>query len=360
MKILDRLLVRELIRFTLLACASVVVLYLLIDLFEELNYFTSRKVTLPILLLYYLYSTPSAVALLYPVSMVLAVFVVYGQMTRYRELHALQSAGVPVGRLFAPAVVLGLASALLYLGANELVTIPANARLSDLRRTRIERRPQRMQMAKTNAYFVGEGGRVYYIRELRPDGVMRDFSVSLLGPDRKVVRRFDVAEAVWQDTVWLGTKVVERRFAADGQDTVVEYDTLRLTDVLDRPEAFAAVPRPVEETPTAVLAAYIRRMKRAGENVAKQEVEYHYRFSYALIGLIVVMLGLPVSVRIQRGGIMFGLGLGLLLSFLYWGAIQTSRAYGTSHVLSPALAAWLPNILFVTIAVILIANGESR
>jgi len=106
------------------------------------------------------------------------------------------------------------------------------------------------------------------------------------------------------------------------------------------------------------LWRYIQRMKRAGENVASEEVEFHYRFSYSLIGLIVVLLGLPLAVRLRSGGVMFGLGLGLLFSFLYWGAIQTSRAYGTSHVVSPALAAWLPNIVFGLAALILMVRVE--
>ena len=55
---------------------------------------------------------------------------------------------------------------------------------------------------------------------------------------------------------------------------------------------------------------------------------------------------------------MFGLGLGLLLSFLYWGAIQTSRAFGTSHVIGTALSAWLPNIVFGTIALALVLNVD--
>ena len=99
-------------------------------------------------------------------------------------------------------------------------------------------------------------------------------------------------------------------------------------------------------------------MKRAGENVAKEEVELNYRFSYSLIGLVVVLLGLPLSVRLRKGGVMFGLGLGLLFSFLYWGAIQTSRAYGTSHVISPAMAAWLPNIIFGVAASVLVLRVE--
>jgi lipopolysaccharide export system permease protein len=357
-KVIDRHLLKELVKFASIAVASVVVIYLLIDLFEELSYFTGRKVGLGIILLYYLYSLPSAISLLYPVSMVLSVFMVYGQLTRNRELHALESAGVSIRRLFAPAVGLGLASIAIYLGANELITIPFNARLTDLRRLKIERRQSSQVQRRQNLYFVGEGGRVFYIRELSSDGVMRSFSLSELGADRKVRRRYDVGEAVWRNGAWYGRNVDIRTFDELGDEALEHDDSLRLDAIRETPLDFASTARPVEETSTRALRSYIGRMKRAGENVAREEVEYYYRFSYSLIGLVVILLGLPLSVRLRRGGVMFGLGLGLLLSFLYWGAIQTSRAFGTSHVISTALSAWLPNIIFGAVALGLVLNVD--
>ncbi len=358
MKILDRHLLKELVRFAMLAVGSVVAIYLLIDLFEELSYFTARKTGLGTILLYYFYSLPSAISLLYPVSMVLAVFMVYGQLTRNRELHALESAGVSILRLFAPAIGLGLGSMVLYLAANEFITIPFNARLSDLRRLKIERRQSSQVQQRQNLYFVGEEGRVFYIRELSSDGVMKNFSVCELGTDRRVKRRFDVGEAVWRDRVWHGRDVNVRTFDPLGNEALQHYDSLDLGVIRETPTDFASTSRPVEETSTRALRSFIGRMKRAGENVAREEVEYYYRFSYSLIGLVVVLLGLPLSVRLRRGGVMFGLGLGLLLSFLYWGAIQTSRAFGTSHVISTSLSAWLPNIAFGTIALALVLNVD--
>jgi len=289
---------------------------------------------------------------------VLAVFMVYGQLTRNRELHALESAGVPLLRLFAPAIGLGLASIVICLAANEFVTIPSNARLTDLRRQRIERRQSSQVQKRQNLYFVGEEGRVFYIRELSSDGVMKNFSVSELGPDRRVRRRFDVEEAVWRDRAWYGRNVDVRTFDALGNETLEHDDSLKLDVIRETPVDFASTSRPVEETSTRALRSFIARMKRAGENVAPEEVEYYYRFSYSLIGFVVVLLGLPLSVRLRRGGVMFGLGFGLLLSFLYWGAIQTSRAFGTSHVISTALAAWLPNIVFGAFALVLVLNVD--
>ncbi len=356
MRVVDRHLARELVRFALVALVSVVVIYLLIDLFEELNYFTSRKVSVFTVLLFYAYSVPSAVTLLYPVSLLLAVFVVFGQMVRHRELHALESAGVRVARLFLPATAIALLTVVGYLVGNEFVAIPANAALTDLRRFKIEKRAKPTAHKRREVYFVGEGGRVFFIREYQSDGVMRDFSIKHLTADRHVVRRVDGREAIFRDSTWVGYGVTVRRFAEDGTVELSRHDTLLMTGITEQPADLVWTPRPVEETSTRDLRRYIARLRRAGENVADEEVEFHYRFSYSLIGLVIVLLGLPLSVRMRKGGVMFGLGIGLFVSFLYWGAIQLSRAYGTSHIISPAVAAWLPNLVFCGIAAFLWSN----
>ena len=64
--------------------------------------------------------------------------------------------------------------------------------------------------------------------------------------------------------------------------------------IRETPLDFASTSRPVDETSTRALRDFIGRMKRAGENVAKEEVEYYYGFSYSLIGIVVVLLGLPL------------------------------------------------------------------
>lgn len=357
MKTIDRRLSAELTKFAGLALASVVTLYLLIDLFEELSYFTTRRVGIGLVLLNYLYELPSAVTLLYPVSLLLAVFVVYGQAVRDRELQALMSAGVAVRRLFAPAIGLGLASVVIYSLGNELITIPFNRRLSDLRRFRIERRTAPTIGRRQNVY-VALGGTVLYARELEADTIMRDLSAMSLSADRRVLARVDAQEAVYSRGGWQGRDVQLRRFDTVLGEELIESACTTMTIVNLEPDEIGGIPRPMSETPTSVLRASINRMRRAGENVAAEEVEYHYRFSYSMVGLIVVLLGLPVAVRIRRGGVMFGLGLALLLSFLYWGAIQTSRAYGTAHVVSPALAAWLPNLVFGLVAAVLFLCAE--
>lgn len=358
MKVIDRHIFRELLRFALLALLSVVVVYLLIDLFEELNYFTSRKAGLIVVLRYYLYSLPAAVTLLYPVSMVLSVFMTYGHLTRYRELNALKSAGVSTWRLFTPAVAFGLVSTVVYLAGNEWISVPFNRQLSDLRRYVIERRSAPPTEKRQDVYYAGEG-RVLFAREMDARGILSGFTLIQLLPSRRAQLRVDGRSAEYRDGSWIGSELAVRRFGDDGAEQFGRRKSAPVGELTESPAEFASPDRPVDETSTGALARHVRRMKAAGENVAAEEVEYHYRFSYSLTGLVMVLLGLPLAVRLRRGGVMFGLGLGLLFSFLYWGAIQTCRAFGASHVVSPALAAWLPNAVFGVVALALLFRAES-
>ncbi len=351
MHITDKSIIKEFIKFAILGLISVVILYNLIDLFEELTYFSRRKVGILNVLIYYTYLTPQAVTLLLPVGLILATFLVYGTMTRRRELYAYMSAGIDVYRLFLPILILGILSVPGLFLHREMIEIPFSIKLTDLKRYKIESRGKPEQQKRRDIYYIGEQGRIYYIREFESNGILHNFYVTELDQNRKPKRRLDVAEAIYQNGVWQGKDVYIREFS-EGEENMNHYDSLPLIELLEKPKDFMTEIRPVEETNTHDLFRYIRRMKRAGEVMNKEETEYNFRFSDAFIGLIVILIGLPLSTRLRKGGVMLGLGLGLLFSFLYWGMIQVSKAFGYVGALNPVISAWLPNIIFGLIALI--------
>ena len=349
MKITDRTILKEFIKFTILALICLVALYLIIDLFEELSYFTRRKVEFAKVLLYYFFLTPQAVTLLLPVSLILASFLVYGMMTRQRELYAYMSSGINVYRLFLPILSVAVISIFASFLHRELVEIPFSVKLSDLKQYQIESRSRPDQLKRRNVYYIGETGMVYYIREYEASGILRNFYVLELDQNRMPVRRIDAVEAVFKDDIWQARDVYVREFL-EQEEKLSHYDSLILSEIKEKPDDFLTEARKIEEISTRTLYRYLKRMKRAGEKVNKEDVEFNFRFSDSFIGLIVILLALPLSTRLRRGGVMLGLGLGLLFSFLYWGMIQVTKAFGYIGALTPVMSAWLPNILFALVA----------
>lgn len=350
MKIIDRLILKEFIKFSILALICVVMLYNLIDLFEELSYFTRRRVNILTVLEYYAYLTPQAVTLLLPVALILATFLVYGMMTRHREIYAYLSAGVSIFRIFRIVFIIGAISVLGLFAHREWIEIPFAQRLANLKYYKIEKRGKQESQKRRDIYYVGEQGKIYFIREFESSGILRNFYVSELDKNRKTTRRIDVAEARYRNGIWYGKDVYVRDFVGEATEKLAHYDSLPLVSLTEKPEDFITEIRPIEETPTLDLYRYLKKMKCAGEQVNKEEVEFNFRFANAFIGFVVILLGLPLSIRLRRGGVMLGLGLGLLFSFLYWGLIQVAKAFGYVGAMNPFMSAWLPNFIFGLIA----------
>ncbi|MEO0091949.1 MAG: LptF/LptG family permease [candidate division WOR-3 bacterium] len=345
MKVIDRFLIKEFIKYTFLATISVVAIYQIIDLFEELQYFINRRASVFTVLEYYFYSTPSAVSLLLPVGTILACFFVYGVLTRERAMYVFKSAGINIFRLFLPMIILGLLLIIFQFFAYEFITIPMNQKLEKLKRTKIERRTEAIVHKWHNLFVMGENRTVYYIREYESNGIMSNFIIAQFDDNGKVKARYDGTRAIWKDKLWIAYKIGERIFLEDSIEKYTYYDTLILP-IREKPVNFIEETRTIEELNIWQLYQFIRQLKRAGVETAKHEVEFHYRFAQSFISCILIILSLPLAVTLRKGGVMFGLGLGLLFSFIYWGLVQTTKAYGQAMVINPMLSAWLPNILF--------------
>ncbi|MCX7785889.1 MAG: LptF/LptG family permease [candidate division WOR-3 bacterium] len=348
MKIIDRFLIKEFIKYTFLATLSVVAIYQIIDLFEELQYFINRRVSIFTVLEYYFYSTPSAVSLLLPVGTILACFFVYGVLTRERSIYVFKSAGINIYRLFLPMLVLGLILVIFQFLSFELITIPMNRKLERLKRIKIERRSETIVHKWHNLFVMGNERTVYFIQEYESNGTMSNFIIVQFDENGKVKTRYDGKRAVWQNKLWLANNIGERIFIADTFEQYTYYDTLILP-IQEKPVNFIEETRTIEELNIWELFQFIQQLKKAGVETAKQEVEFHYRFAQSFISFILIILSLPLAVTLRKGGVMFGLGLGLLFSFIYWGLVQTTKAYGQAMVISPFLSAWLPNFLFLII-----------
>jgi lipopolysaccharide export system permease protein len=356
MKIFDRFLLKEFLKYLLAALAFVVLIYFLFDLFQYIDNFINHKTSLWIIGLYYFYLIPAYAGLLLPVGVILSSFLVIGRLTRQRELSALKSAGVNVYRLFLPLLVFAsLLVPISFLG-NEFVTIPANIKNEDVRIYKIDKRQRPGYQVRNNFFYYGEDGRTFYIRYYESKkGLLRNFVIWEFDANRQIRRRYDVAEAVFERNRWRARDVTEREFRPAEQLT--HYNSLVLP-LKEKPGDFARRDKDISEMNFIELFNYIKKMQRAGERVTRELVEFHYRFSYPFVGLIVLLLALPLASSLRRGGVMLGLGLGLLFSFSYWGAIQTTKAFGVGGILNPGFAAWLPNIFFGALAIYFLTKVE--
>ncbi|UCG30744.1 MAG: LptF/LptG family permease [candidate division WOR-3 bacterium] len=353
MSIINRYVLKQFIRYGIICLGVAIFIYIVINLFDNLGKFLAKNATAVDIMLYYVYLVPSYAILLVPVASMIAVFLVFGIMTKNRELLVLKTCGFSINSLFYLLLIAGGVIAAGTFVFQETVGVWAQARLIQHEQEQINRRPQRPNLWRRNFFYYGEDNWIYFIRKF--DGrinTMDDIIMWQTTRDNRIKKRIDAPHGRF-DGIWVFENATVRQFDTLDIETVTRHAILKMPGLVETPVDFIKKIKPVEEMNFLEISAFVRKRQRAGQDVAKEKVELNYRFSYPIITLVLLLITLPISIVLRRGGIAVGLGISIGLSFTYWGFIQSSRAYGVAGILSPFLAAWLPNIVFGIIGIIL-------
>ena len=83
------------------------------------------------------------------------------------------------------------------------------------------------------------------------------------------------------------------------------------------------------------------------------KIEYHKRFATIMAAFILTSIGASLSSRKIKGGMGMNIGIGLALSFSYILFMTVTSTFAINGYVSPAVAAWIPNIVYTFIAIFL-------
>ena len=118
------------------------------------------------------------------------------------------------------------------------------------------------------------------------------------------------------------------------------------------PDELFITAQQAQQMTTPELRHYMNRQRQRGSgNVKAFEVEYHKRWASPLGAFIMTLLGVTMSSRKVRGGMGKNLGIGIVLTAVYILFSTVSTTFSVNNVMSPFMAAWLPNIVFLAISV---------
>ena len=122
----------------------------------------------------------------------------------------------------------------------------------------------------------------------------------------------------------------------------------------ETPETLFALRESPDTKSAATLASDLRRAEASGTPTGSQWIDYHIKYARPAICFIMIGLGLPFAMRIQRGGILAGLGISIIIGLCYILTYYFSVAIGRIQLIPPLYAAWFANALFACIALILL------
>mgnify|MGYP003575628011 CR=1 FL=1 len=347
-RIHDRYLLKSFLRVFLFAVVAFVIIYVTVNIFEEIDNFIDHDAKVVHIASYYLYSLPFVLTYVIPVSLLLGTVFSMGIMARRNELTALLASGVSLTRVARPIFVTSLLIALFSIYFNDHVVARANRRKEDVMHYDIEGRVRAHPELKTDFRYLGEHGFIYLASTYDVRSFMLyDVVVQQFEHDT-VVRRIDAKTAQWAGGHWQFAGGYVRTFQG-GAEHVAKFDTLTVPEMKEKPEDFAADEVDEENMNFVELRHFINKVKRSGGSVEKYMVDLYFKFSFPFAGSIFVLIGVALASGKRKPSIATGFGLTLVVSFMYYAVLRVGQTLGHNGVLPPFFAAQVGNMIFLII-----------
>ncbi|MBN1884046.1 MAG: LptF/LptG family permease [Candidatus Krumholzibacteriota bacterium] len=358
MKIHDRYILRGFWQNLLLGLIAFTVIFITVDVSEEIDNYIDHDATIAVVTLYYVYLVPWILTLVLPVAVLLAVVFSLGKLSRQNELTAFIASGRSYLRVAAPIVVSALLISAVSAAFSELVVPLAKRRGDLIMAADIEGRTQRdSNRYRKELHYQGEGNRVYYAEKydktlnVLVNAVVQEYD----GP--RLVRRIDARKIFWDGRQWVFINGAIREFDGD-TERITTFENRPMPSLVERPEDLAKEEVDPEEMNWWELRDYIDKVRRGGGPVDKYKVDLYFKFSFPFTNLIFAVIGVALSSAKRKPSMATGFGLTLLVSFTYYGILRIGQALGHSGVIPPLLGAWAGNILFLAVGGVLLHRAN--
>ena len=106
------------------------------------------------------------------------------------------------------------------------------------------------------------------------------------------------------------------------------------------------------------LFRHIRLSEEQGIDTREMRVLFHMRLAIPWAALVLALLGTSMGVRSPRGGRGVSLGVSVTVVFAYYVVMSFSRALGETGNLPPLIAAWLPNVTFLSLGALFVRKAD--
>ena len=317
-----------------------------IDLADKLF---KGETSLDQLLEYFWFATPQFVYYVLPISALLATLVTIGALTRSSELTVMKACGISLARVALPIFALSLVWSACLFVLEEGVLGESNRRAAAIRHEIRSGTPPPSSLLNRR-WIAGAGNTLYHTRYIdHEQTAIHGLSVYELedGPWR-LLRRTFAARAIFADG-WEGHDVWTRHFPTSGADSGTPAFTSAPKQPLpsiDPPETFRTEQPDASVMGFRELDRHIETLRTRGLDVVSLVVALHRKASFPFVCFVLTLIAVPFAVTTGSRGTLYGVGAGIVLAFSYWVVLSIFGAIGSAGLLTPALAAWSPNVLF--------------
>ncbi len=352
MRIIDRYLLREYLTQFIFCMAGFLVLLIGNFVFEISHFLVDKRASFQLICLLVYYQIPYLLMDVFPAAVLFGVFLSLGRLSKDREMDVLRTSGLSFPGLTYPILIITFFMCLGAFYFNDYVVPLANHRYEQEIRKMIYK--DFIPFIQENVFFKGPDERIFYIRRINEE--KKEVEGVLIYQVRRDKFPLMIAAASGKiEEQWWHLKD-GRYYELDDEGKITAFSSFdeMIEDVGEDLSFFLGESKSTDEMTREELKEHMEILKKSGVSTAPFAVTYHLKVAIPFAGLILALLGLPFSTLVPRNGRTWGLAISLLLIMIYFFATVLFRELGTSEVIQPLWAAWIPNLFFLLLGLILL------
>ena len=352
--ILDEYVLKQFLSTFILVLVTFVMLMLLFTFFELLGDIIRNHAPLILVGEYLLNLTPSMIYTITPLSVLIAVLVVFGIMNRSSELTAMKATGVSLYRIVLPVLVIACMLAVALFVFDEVYLPVANRKQEALRNIIKGRPAQTVEHPGENWIFglqkPSQPERIFYYQffDAAHDS-FANISVFEFTPGSfSISKRIFASSAHWEPRLnqWVFENGWVRTFNGDEISSYRPFVVSNFPEIQERPPYFKTEEKLADEMSFDELSAYIHELSQSGFDTMRLRVQLNRKLAYPLITLVMAVLAVPFALSMGRRGSVAGIAVAIGVAIAYFVVDGTFEAMGNVDILPAVLAAWSPDMVF--------------
>ena len=358
LKILDRYIISEVLSFVALTASALTIMLIVRTLFELTDMLINERVAWPYIIKLLVYRLPAFLVLTFPMSLLASSELAIGRLSIDSEITAMRAGGISLRRMVIPFVIAALIVSILSFVINDYVVPETNYLSQNIIREIVQKKGP--SYVRRNVFFRDAENRYFYVNQFDVKNmIMQDIIVYEFNGEGSL-RTITAKEGTWVADTWkLKNGTIYNNH--EGGEGAYEMSFTTLDIILKEDlQIFFKNQRTPQEMSSKELRQQIDILQQAGADTKSFEVDLYMKYSVPFSGLIFVLLGVPLGLRVKRGSKATGIIISIALVFIYYISVSTISSFGRGGIIVPVLAAWLPNIIFAILGTILIFGAEKK
>jgi len=365
MRILDRYILKSILIIFAGTVFTFAFLFILIDMFGNLQDYISKSVGIGVLVQYYVSFLPSIVVQTSTMACLISVLFTYSNLNAHNEIIAIRASGMNFWQITRPALVFAIfVSALVFL-VNEKFVPQSSMVNQEIRDTEIKVVPSMKGKGMPvihNLTFYGLKNRLFFIDTFDPNTNELD-GITIIGHDhnQNLVEKIVALKGRWTGIAWrfFNCQITSYASSMPNVPSSIHISMDKLMDIRETPRDFLRQRMDVSSMNLRQLHGYIKRFAGSGavKTLNNLRVDMHQKITFPLRNFIIVLIGLPfalMSVGKRKAMTFTSIAIALVIGFLYYVADAVGLALAKGQALLPWEGAWLTPILFTLTALLII------